>query len=377
MMTTLFISLSWVNCYLCIGILIFQCAHVVTIRAPGYCTMKTIVPRADNPLAIPSPWNFPAEKVDNLTECSYFDTVCCAKIQTDILSAQLQEAAGVFASCAACFDNFKKFWCYFTCSPNQSLFLDIIGTWQKGNNTFVSNTTVTIERSYAIALYDSCKDVSLGLTGGSVVENLHLYNYTLFYSFFTTQSVKSSNVSIDVLYSEANTSMRVALRNCSDSCSCNDCEASCPLPAIPPSQRPWVLTITVSYSAFISFLVFVAFVLVVLVVSVWRRGDRIVHIPLTPMKGSESLAAVEGDAQGYDDRPPPHYSGTINESAPGSTEQKKCRERNVQTLGKSQRVFPSSWPICCPPSSHYHSLECRFHGLLFSLYFESHCQYTT
>lgn len=44
---------------------------------------------------------------------------------------RLKQAEGLFATCPSCLTNFNNFWCYFTCSPNQSMFIDVESTWQR------------------------------------------------------------------------------------------------------------------------------------------------------------------------------------------------------------------------------------------------------
>jgi hypothetical protein len=47
------------------------------------------------------------------------DLVCCAEDQLEFLEKQLAMAQGILASCPACWANFRRLWCTFTCSPSQ------------------------------------------------------------------------------------------------------------------------------------------------------------------------------------------------------------------------------------------------------------------
>ncbi len=52
-------------------------------------------------------------------------SVCCSVEQYVTLKSQIQQAAPLFGQCPACLNNFKEFWCEFTCSPNQAQFVTV------------------------------------------------------------------------------------------------------------------------------------------------------------------------------------------------------------------------------------------------------------
>jgi Niemann-Pick C1 protein len=54
---------------------------------------------------------------------------------------------------------------------------------------------------------------------------------------------------------------------------------------------------------------------------------------------NEPLASVEGDAQGYDDRTPSHYTGPINESSNTSKEQRDTQRDTFKLLTKLNAFF--------------------------------------
>ena len=56
------------------------------------------------------------------------DSVCCTQDQLETLRDKMQQAAPLIASCPACINNFRSFYCDFTCSPDQSTFLEIAST---------------------------------------------------------------------------------------------------------------------------------------------------------------------------------------------------------------------------------------------------------
>jgi Niemann-Pick C1 protein len=179
------------------------------------------------------------------------------------------------ASCPACYNNFVKFWCLYTCSPDQSMFVDINQSWQdEQQNSYVSVSTYNMQQSFAGNLFDSCKDVKFGLTGNTVMKTVFgASNYSEFLNFIGTSSKQYSNITIDMSYNRDNVSANATLRLCSDSCSCNDCQASCPLP--PPIPQQQVHTITVTYLTLFTFLGFTAFTVAVLIIAYFVSSSRV------------------------------------------------------------------------------------------------------
>jgi Niemann-Pick C1 protein len=98
-------------------------------------------------------------------------------------------------------------------------------------------------------------------------------NYSEFLNFIGTSSKQYSNITIDMSYNRDNVSANATLRLCSDSCSCNDCQASCPLP--PPIPQQQVHTITVTYLTLFTFLGFTAFTVAVLIIAYFVSSSRV------------------------------------------------------------------------------------------------------
>lgn len=104
---------------------------------------------------------------------------CCTLSQLEALSPSLAQAESLLATCPACRNNFRRFYCSFTCSPNQSQFLDVTST-QNLTTRLPNGTTVTKEavksigfyvgEKYGKGFYDSCKDVKFGATNGYAMD---------------------------------------------------------------------------------------------------------------------------------------------------------------------------------------------------------------
>ena len=69
----------------------------------------------------------------------------------------------LLSSCPACWNNFIGFFCQFTCSPNQSQFLDVVRV--KNTTAFgleVAAVNALVSQEFADGFYDSCSDVTFG-----------------------------------------------------------------------------------------------------------------------------------------------------------------------------------------------------------------------
>ncbi len=268
----------------------------------------------------------------NLTACfEYTSAACCTPQQTDNLVSQLNKAGGILASCPACYNNFVKFWCLYTCSPDQSLFVDINQIWQDvQQNSYVSVSTYNMQKSFAADLFDSCKDVKFGLTGNTVMKTVFgASNYSEFLNFIGTSSKQYSNITIAMSYNSDNVSANASLRACSDSCSCNDCQASCPLP--PPIPRHEVHTITVTYLTLFTFVGFIAFTIAVLVIAYFVSTARVKLV----RAGSEDMLVPSLEDRGLVSSVT--HRATINGSSTDLHEEAEPSKFNI--LAQLNRAF--------------------------------------
>lgn len=122
--------------------------------------------------------------------------VCCDEAQLAVLEQQLDLARGLLANCPACWANFQRFWCAFTCSPDQGSFVDVTksrtcdaslfpgpnsgkdarGAGCEGTNSSDRNVSTVqavrlrVDAAYAAGLFRSCKDVTVSATGQKAVD---------------------------------------------------------------------------------------------------------------------------------------------------------------------------------------------------------------
>ncbi|SPO44003.1 related to NCR1 - transmembrane glycoprotein, involved in sphingolipid metabolism [Moesziomyces antarcticus] len=101
--------------------------------------------------------------------------VCCTQAQVESLGANLQQAEPLISSCPACRNNFRSMFCAFTCSPNQSQFVDVVETQEvTGSDGRPSEAVKTvelfIESDWKQKFFDSCKDVKFGASNGFAMD---------------------------------------------------------------------------------------------------------------------------------------------------------------------------------------------------------------
>lgn len=68
----------------------------------------------------------------------------------------------LIGSCPACKHNFFNMFCQFTCSPDQSLFINVTAAADKNGKQLVAELDQLISPQYGAGLYDSCKEVKFG-----------------------------------------------------------------------------------------------------------------------------------------------------------------------------------------------------------------------
>lgn len=98
--------------------------------------------------------------------CPEFDgkEACCSLLQVRKLLGSFTSIEGIFGTsaggCDLCVVNMKRFWCHFTCDPNQASFLKVDGY---SNHTFGNDTKklldleLTINDNTNCELFNSCK----------------------------------------------------------------------------------------------------------------------------------------------------------------------------------------------------------------------------
>ncbi|POW20655.1 hypothetical protein PSHT_03243, partial [Puccinia striiformis] len=209
------------------------------------------------------------------------ETACCTKDQLEDLSQSLTQAEPLISSCPACRNNFREFYCHFTCSPDQASFVNVTATQAvKNSNTGELNPAVKsldfwVDPQFGNAFFDSCKEVKFGATNGYVMDLIgggaKTWNQFLQYmgdekpglgspfqiNFPTHSSLSESHNSQELVQSffkldpgsvtSTNSTLtplnpdpyRCDSTELDARCACSDCPAVCaPLPPAPPLFIP-------------------------------------------------------------------------------------------------------------------------------------------
>lgn len=246
-----------------------------------HCGKKSIfggdLPCPDNGLAEEPDRNVRQKLVGLCGEKWNQGPVCCVEGQVDALSRSLKLAEGIIASCPACRENFFNIFCTFTCSPNQSLFVNVTQTEKGGSGKeMVTELENLWSEEYQSGFYDSCKNVKNGASGGKAIDFIGggAQNYTKFMKFLGDKKLLGSPFQINFLTepngldAQGMRALSAKPKACHDPdpafrCSCIDCPDVCPeLPAVAEPEQCHVgllpclsLAVILIYSVFLLLLI--------------------------------------------------------------------------------------------------------------------------
>ncbi|KAI6277633.1 hypothetical protein MCOR28_003363 [Pyricularia oryzae] len=172
--------------------------------------------------------------------------VCCDKSQVESLKSELSTPRQIVSSCPACKDNFYNLFCTFTCSPDQSLFVNVTKAQEKNGKLQITELDQLISSEYGTGFYDSCKDVKFGPSNSKAMDFIGggAKNYTQLLKFLGDEKAIGSpfQINFPTEYSEPAMSPReMKPKRCNDDdpnfrCACVDCPQVCPeLPAVKES----------------------------------------------------------------------------------------------------------------------------------------------
>lgn len=153
----------------------------------------------------------------------------------------------MIASCPACKNNFRDFFCAFTCHPDQGTFVQVTSTQNTSTGQIgVKSVDFHVGSDFGRAFFDSCKDIKFGATNGYAMDLIGggAKNYTGFFKYLGDEKPVGSPFQIDFPRAHP---PDLALydpepRNCFDRdlssrCTCIDCPDICTiLPPLPPSD---------------------------------------------------------------------------------------------------------------------------------------------
>ncbi|KAF2418277.1 multidrug efflux transporter AcrB transmembrane domain-containing protein [Tothia fuscella] len=179
------------------------------------------------------------EKLKSICGDQWSDSkVCCKEEQLDALQSNLKRADQLIASCPACRENFVNLFCTFTCSPDQSLFVNVTETVPKGDKFLVTQLDHLISPAYGVGFYNSCAEVKFGPTNSKAMSLIGggAKNYAQFVKFLGDKKFGGSPFQMN--FPVPNSTFKVMepmdkkTYACNDSdekyrCACVDCPGSC------------------------------------------------------------------------------------------------------------------------------------------------------
>ncbi|KAH7523402.1 hypothetical protein FEM48_Zijuj06G0007300 [Ziziphus jujuba var. spinosa] len=146
-------------------------------HAEGYCAMYDICGKRADGKVLNCPHGSPSVKPDDLLSAkiqslcpTITGNVCCTEAQFETLRTQVQQAIPFLVGCPACLRNFLNLFCELTCSPNQSLFINVTSVSKVNNNLTVDGIDFYVTDNFGEGLYDSCKDVKFGTMNSRALE---------------------------------------------------------------------------------------------------------------------------------------------------------------------------------------------------------------
>lgn len=234
--------------------------------------------------------------------------VCCDRTQLDALKSSMSTPNQIIGSCPACKDNFYNLFCTFTCSPDQSLFVNVTKTQVKNEKKQVTEVDQLITEKYGTGFYDSCKEVKFGPSNSKAIDFIGggATNYTQLLKFLGDEKAIGSpfQINFPTSYSEPKMSPNeMKPKKCNDEdpayqCSCVDCPAVCPeLPAVHHSGtcKVGVLPCLSFASIFTYTILLFSLVLVIAGHVAYRRHARKQSERLHLLQTAESDDEDEGD----------------------------------------------------------------------------------
>lgn len=228
-----------------LGICVVRAANSRERHSAGYCAMYDICGQRSDGKVLNCPSGSPSVKPDALFSSkvqslcpTVTGNVCCTEAQFDTLRTQVQQAVPLLVGCPACLRNFLNLFCEMSCSPNQSLFINVTSTKKVSGNLTVDAIDFHLTDAFGEGLYNSCKDVKFGTMNTLAINFVAggAQNFTDWYTFIGRQvgpnepgSPYAINFTSNVAKESGMIPMNVSTYSCGDTslgCSCGDCPSS-------------------------------------------------------------------------------------------------------------------------------------------------------
>ncbi|XP_019088059.1 PREDICTED: Niemann-Pick C1 protein-like [Camelina sativa] len=223
-----------------------------------YCAMYDICGKRSDGKVLNCPYASPSVKPDELFSAkiqslcpTISGNVCCTENQFDTLRSQVQQAVPFLVGCPACLRNFLNLFCELSCSPNQSLFINVTSIAEVSGNSTVDSIDYHITDTFGEGLYESCKEVKFGTMNTRAINFVGggAQNFREWFTFLGQKappgvpgSPYAMNFKSTTPESSVMVPMNLSVYSCGDTslgCSCGDCPSSpaCSSPEpLPPHE---------------------------------------------------------------------------------------------------------------------------------------------
>ncbi|XP_072013548.1 NPC intracellular cholesterol transporter 1-like [Amphiura filiformis] len=191
------------------------------------------------------------------------DTLCCDDDQISTLQINLALATQAFARCPSCSENVVNMYCDLACDPNTSVYLDATKYTDNPEGRGITEIYFYMSQEWSNSSFDSCKDVVFPAANVKAMDILcdgykgdECTPY-IWLNFLGNTANGFSPFTIKYQLDPAGTDLGRGLTphdfnsyscaegvrgNETESCSCQDCAASCPpFPTIPPEAEPFMI----------------------------------------------------------------------------------------------------------------------------------------
>lgn len=231
-------------------IILIICSSFFWLGAPKCAFTQTCNNPAMGDCNVPEKKDFDPQVFNYTTpyQCPEFEgPVCCNNDQNILMFNSFNLINYTFGSgasgCDLCGANLRRFWCYFTCSPNQANYVNaydhiiVPDPFTPGKNVTVLNVTFKISPDTACTMYQSCKKTPYVSQVSAMNSAEGLLN------FLGSNAVATGLEKITMIYSNnaSDTPLNVTLHGCNETyylkdqygypisknCTCNNCETAC------------------------------------------------------------------------------------------------------------------------------------------------------
>ena len=111
---------------------------------------------------------------------------CCDTDQLEVLRDNLAQVETLISSCPACRNNFRSFFCHFTCSPQQATFVNVTSTQKSSTGqTAVKSLDFFVGERFGEGFFNSCEKVQVGAANSYAMDLIGggATNYTGFLKY--------------------------------------------------------------------------------------------------------------------------------------------------------------------------------------------------